>query len=114
MDADAREVVDRELALLDPVVRADADTLRAHLHPDFVEYGCSGRVWDRASIGAATRESTAPITASDLQVRRLGPDALLLTYRSEVSGRSALRSSTWVREPDRGWVLLFHQGTACA
>jgi len=113
MDADAQRVVDRELALLDPFVRADADRVRAHLHPDFVEYGASGRVWNRASITSVTSERTEPITASDMHVRRLGPDAVLLTYRSEVSGQRALRSSTWVREPDSDWVLLFHQGTAC-
>lgn len=112
-DADARDVIERELALLDPVVRADPSRVRAQLHDDFVEYGASGQVWDRASITSATSGSTEPITASDIQVRRLGPDALLLRYRSEASGRSALRSSTWVREPDTGWVLLFHQGTAC-
>jgi len=111
VDADAREVIERELALLDPHVRADAARVRAHLHPDFVEYGASGRVWDRASIASAINGSTEPIAASDMQVRRLGPGAVLLTYRSEVSGRSALCSSTWVRESDAGWLLLFHQGT---
>jgi hypothetical protein len=113
MDADGQQVIDRELALLDPVVRADSDRVRSYLHADFVEYGASGRVWDRASITSATSGSTDLITASDMRVRRLGLDAILLTYRSEVPGRRALRSSIWVRSPSSGWLMLFHQGTAC-
>lgn len=87
--------------------------MRGLLHADFVEYGASGRVWGRASIAEATSASAEPITAADLHARRLGPDAVFLTYRSESSGRRTLRSSTWVRDPLAGWVLLFHQGTAC-
>jgi len=113
MDADGRAVIERELALLDPGVRGDADRVRSHLHPEFVEYGASGRVWDRTSITSVTSGTTEVITAADVQVRRLGPDALLVTYRSQAAGRRALRSSIWVRDPGLGWVLLFHQGTPC-
>jgi ribonuclease HI len=110
-DADVRQVVDRELALLDPAVRADAARMRALLHPDFVEFGASGRVWDRTSIGAVTSGTDQPVVASDLRTTRLGADAVLLTYRSDTSGRRALRSSVWVRDPAAGWLLRFHQGT---
>ena len=85
--------------------------MRSYLHTDFVEYGASGGVWDRTSIASATSGSTDEIRASNMRIRRLGPDAILLTYESEVAGRRALRSSTWVREPSSGWLLLFHQGT---
>ena len=50
---DLAEVVRRERQLLDPAVRARADQVETLLHPDFVEYGASGRVWDRAAIIAA-------------------------------------------------------------
>jgi ribonuclease HI len=43
--------------------------------------------------------------------RRIGPDAILLTYRSTRAGRDALRSSTWIRDDAGTWLLLFHQGT---
>jgi ribonuclease HI len=52
-----------------------------------------------------------PIAASDLRVTRLGPDAILVTFRSDDRGRRALRSSVWVRDPVAGWLLRFHQGT---
>ncbi len=114
LDRDLQQVVDRERALLSPEARRDADAVRSLLHPDFVEYGASGRVWDRVSVPAATSESAEGITVSDLHPRRIGSDVVLLTYRSDTAGRRALRSSVWVRDPEAGWLLLFHQGTPCA
>ncbi len=113
MDHDLAEAVRLELLLLEPDVRNDADQVRRLLHPNFCEYGSSGRVWDRDSITKATGTSSEPIAATALSPRRLGPNAVLLTYVSEASGRSALRSSTWVRHDSR-WLLLFHQGTPTA
>jgi ribonuclease HI len=109
-DPDLEQVVARELALLDPDVRRDPERVRAFLHPEFVEFGASGRVWDRTSIAGVTSGVEERITASDVISRRLGPDAVLLTYRSQSPGREALRSSTWIREAG-DWLLLFHQGT---
>src|SRR5690242_19059628 len=86
--------------------------MRALLHPDFVEFGASGRAWDRSSISAVTSGIEEPIVGTDLRPTRLGPDAILLTYRSDASGRRALRSSIRVRVPDGGWLLRFHQETS--
>ena len=110
-EADLRDVVERELALLEPDVRRDAERVLALLHPDFIEHGASGRVWDRESVTAVTSGGGARIEASDLQTRYLGADAVLVTYRSRGPDREALRSSVWLRDPDAGWLLLFHQGT---
>jgi len=113
MDADVDEVVRQELLLLEPHVRNDPHHVLRLLHDDFYEYGASGRTWTRTSVTTATAETTEPILATNLQTRRLGPDAVLVTYTSESGGRRALRSSTWVR--DQGtWLLLFHQGTVVA
>jgi hypothetical protein len=111
MDGDLRAVAERELALLEPDVRRDPKRVRAHLHPDFVEYGASGRVWDRTSAPTATAEAAGPIEAVELRARRLGPDAVLLTYRTRTPGRTALRCSTWIRDAGGPWLMLFHQGT---
>ena len=110
-EADLREVVERELSLLEPEVRRDAERVLALLHPDFLEHGASGRVWSRESITAVTGGTGSPIEATELQTRYLGADAVLVTYRSREPGREALRSSVWLRDPDAGWLLLFHQGT---
>ena len=109
--ADLREVVERELALLQPDVRRDAQRVLALLHPDFLEHGASGQVWDRQSITAVTSGTDVPIQATDLQTRYLGADAVLVTYRSREPEREALRSSVWLRDAEAGWLLLFHQGT---
>jgi hypothetical protein len=113
-DVDERQVVERELALLDPEVRADATRMRALLHPDFAEFGASGRVWDRTTTGAVAKGTDESIVASDLRATRPGPDAVLLTHRSDASGRRALRSSVRVCDPVAGWLLRFHQGTLSA
>ena len=107
------EVVRLELLLLEPEVRNDADRVLWLLHGDFYEYGSSGRIWDRESITEVTGGSNEPITATDVRTRRLGEDAVQVTYTSESAGRHALRSSTWVREQG-SWLLLFHQGTVVA
>lgn len=112
-DRELDRVVERELALLDPAVRSDPERVRAFLHPDFTEFGASGRVWDRSSIAEVTSGVDEPITATERTSRWLGPDAVLLTYRSHAGERHALRSSTWIRH-DGEWLLLFHQGTPCA
>jgi hypothetical protein len=103
-------VIERELVLLDPAVRRDAQRLRAFLHPEYTEFGASGRIWDRTSIAEVTSGIDEPITATDMAGRWVGPDAVLLTYRSHTSGRQALRSSIWRRDQGE-WLLLFHQGT---
>ena len=108
---DLREVVGRELALLEPDVRKDAERVLALLHPDFLEHGASGRVWDRESITSVTGGTDTPIQATDLRTRYLGADAVLVTYRSREPEREALRSSVWLRDAGAGWLLLFHQGT---
>ena len=113
-EADLRDVVERELALLEPDVRRDAQRVLALLHPDFLEYGASGRVWDRESVTAVTGGSRAHVEATDLQTRYLGADAVLVTYRSREPEREALRSSVWLRDAEAGWLLLFHQGTPSA
>jgi len=113
VDVDVATVVQCELALLLPEVRRDPERMRALLHPDFVEYGSSGRVWDRGSIGSVSADAEQ-ITAADFVARRIGPDAVLLTYRSTRAGRDALRSSTWIRDDAGTWLLLFHQGTPVA
>ena len=85
-----------------------------------VEIGRSGRVYDRAALLEALGEPTTAATAiSDLAVRPLSPDVMLVTYRSERKDEAAgiilqsRRASVWVRWDSR-WALAFHQGTPIA
>ena len=47
---DFDQVIHSELRLLDPEVRRDGDQVRKLLHPDFIEFGGSGRIWEAESI----------------------------------------------------------------
>jgi ribonuclease HI len=108
-----------EQALLDPRVRADPAAVERLLHPDYVEFGASGRVRDRPSIVrpiAAEPDLSGRVEA--LTLHQPAPDVVLITYRftsrslpdgSDVTG--SLRSSVWVCSDDAGWQLGFHHGT---
>ncbi|MER6121351.1 nuclear transport factor 2 family protein [Streptomyces sp. NPDC001795] len=106
--------IDGELRLLDPEIRRSPELAGALLHPDFREFGASGRRWDRASImdalASATDPGEQPIVASRMAGVRLAPDLVHLTFDTENNGRRAHRSSLW-RRTDDGWLLYFHQGT---
>lgn len=114
VDDDLRLVVEREHLLLQADVRRDTRRVLSLLHPDFKEHGSSGQVWDRSSVAEAMSSATENIGMSNVEARRLGDDAVLVTYRSEGGDRRALRSSTWVRDKNEAWLLLFHQGTLVA
>jgi ribonuclease HI len=107
------EVVRRELQLLGPECRARSAAVLALLHPEFLEFGASGRRWDAASTTESLALETSTLTprASDLVPVRLAGDVVLLTYTLHQPDRVSLRSSIWLRHPEQGWVLRFHQGT---
>ncbi|POX52255.1 DUF4440 domain-containing protein [Streptomyces sp. Ru72] len=106
--------IERELRLLDPEVRCSPELVGALLHPDFHEFGVSGRHWDRASVIemlASTADAGArPSVTSPVKGVQLAPDLVHLTFDTENGGRHAHRSSLW-RLTEDGWQLYFHQGT---
>jgi hypothetical protein len=110
-----------EERLLTPEVRGSRQAADALLADDFVEFGSSGTVYDKASILAALQEEHAeglPIErrTADWKVRALSEDAALVTYRverREAPNRrwsASLRSSIW-RRAGSEWRMMFHQGT---
>ncbi|MDQ1025327.1 hypothetical protein QF035_002909 [Streptomyces umbrinus] len=106
--------IEGELRLLDPEIRRSPELLGALLHPDFHEFGVSGRHWDRASIidalAAAKEPGTGPGITSRVTGVELAPDLVHLTFDTEHNGRHAHRSSLWRRTGEE-WLLYFHQGT---
>ena len=107
-----------EIALLTPEVRASAERLDELLADDFIEFGSSGRIFDKASVIALlTSEDTGESgTVSDFRLLTGGEDTALVTYTCEVRDadgklrRTSLRSSAWRRQNGR-WQMFFHQGT---
>jgi ribonuclease HI len=111
-DGEFTTVIELEQRLLEPRVRLDRDALEALLHEDFSEFGASGRIYDRDSIIEALSSSDgASAKAFAFQATRLGPDAILLTYRTDTP---SLRTSVWVRGSRRSWQVRHHQGTPAA
>ncbi|MCI0426132.1 MAG: DUF4440 domain-containing protein [Actinobacteria bacterium] len=101
-----------EMQLLDPVVRSDPERLSRLLRDDFIEFGSSGRVYEKSAlIDMITHEHHARVVIRDFTVRELAGDTALVAYRSVGgSGQEARRSSVWVNESGV-WQMVFHQGT---
>ncbi|HEX4226449.1 MAG TPA: nuclear transport factor 2 family protein [Pseudonocardiaceae bacterium] len=114
MDEDVAWVISAELRLLTPEVRRSAAEVERLLHPDFVEFGASGRRWDRAemiaAIGEELTDGEVPAVSAVNGVR-LADAVVLVTYVTERPDRRARRSSLWRRVNDGTWRLYFHQGT---
>jgi hypothetical protein len=94
--------------------RYDLAYMERALAPDFFEFGCSGRVYQRQDTLTMPSEAhEIRATLHDYRVFPLAPGVVLATYVSEVWGETLQRcnrSSIWVKG-DSGWQLRFHQGT---
>ncbi|MFI5680302.1 nuclear transport factor 2 family protein [Streptomyces cellulosae] len=114
LDLAVEAAVQSELRLLAPEVRGSPELVGGLLHPDFHEFGASGRHWDRDSIIAALATAAAPgahqVTVCRMKGVRLAPDLVQLTFDTEDNGRHVHRSSLW-RRTEGDWLLYFHQGT---
>jgi len=113
-----------ERQLLDASVRGDPVAVDRMLSDDFMEFGSSGNIYDKAMVIvslSAEREGPAiGRTIEDLSVRLLSEGAALLTYvavrhlAGDASRRKTLRSSIWRLSPEGIWRMTFHQGTISA
>ena len=105
-----------ETQLHQPEIRHSREALTGLLADEFVEFGSSGRVYDREQIIAGLAgESSIRISISDFKCVKLAPEVALVTYRATVSvddqpAKDSLRSSIWKHE-DSNWRMVFHQGT---
>jgi hypothetical protein len=108
-----------EQRLLQPDVRGSPDVVGDFLDDEFVEFGSSGRVYDKAEIISALakeqdQEPDGQISARDFRLRMLSDEVALITYRTDRDSRdrrfSSLRSSIWKNQNGR-WRMVFHQGT---
>lgn len=115
-DQDARDLKRLEDDLWRSEVRFSPDKMDALLADEFLEFGSSGRIYDKRQIlDTPTQEIGARLPLADFSARVLAPSVVLVTYRSiqrhaDGSEKQALRSSIWTRT-EHGWKLVFHQGT---
>lgn len=108
----AREIYDREMALVDPEVRASRTRVEGLLHPDFIETGSSGEIYGRLEmVEMLAREKPGQVMVRDYDVEVLSDEVALAHYRSVgAAGQEVRRTSVWVRTGDT-WRLRHHQGT---
>jgi hypothetical protein len=98
--------------------RRNRQRMEELLHPDFVEFGRSGKRYTRADIlNEFGPTSVLPVVRSgNFELAVLAEGVVLLTYTSaheDADGkhsRHTLRSSIWV-STQLGWQMRFHQGT---
>jgi len=108
--------LETELHSLD--TRRDVSRMDELLHPEFEEFGRSGRKYSRDEVlSEVTAETKYPrVVATGFELAELGKGVALLTYisahRTEAGEihRCTLRSSLWLRN-NEGWRIRFHQGT---
>lgn len=108
-----------EERLLTPELRSSPNEVADLLADDFIEFGRSGRIYDKlqtveALAGEARDLGLAERVASHFHTSQLAEGVVLLTYRSarREAGKVAhsLRSSIWTWR-DARWQMVFHQGT---
>jgi hypothetical protein len=112
------ELKDLEIELHQHETRRNRARLGALLHPDFIEFGRSGRQYSRAEVLSEFEQGSGQvkICARNFKLALLAGQSALLTYMSfhvDAAGnesRHTLRSSIWIRS-EMGWQMRFHQGT---
>ena len=114
---DTARFFELETSLHKRQIRNCADAASALLADVFIEFGSSGKVWNKASIiESMQREKLDPqITVADFIAQELAPDVVLVTYISkrvteDPLAASTLRSSIW-KLLNGKWQMIFHQGT---
>ena len=109
------DLVALEEAMWRPETRGDDAWMRERLHPDFREFGRSGRTYAHGdAFGAGGVEFECRLPLPNLVVAELAPGVAQLTYDSVVrygdDVEHGRRSSIWLHDGER-WRMRFHQGT---
>jgi hypothetical protein len=92
--------------------RADFEAMTA---ADFWEVGASGTVYDREVVWVTLERRYAAgeldeWETSEFALRRLCDNVFLLTYVLHQGARVTRRATIWERA-EKGWRILYHQGT---
>lgn len=100
-----------ERFLLDSSVRQSTEQLGKLIADDFLEFGSSGKVYNKQDC-IKPDETSRKFVVSDFKIKELSKDVMLATYKITEDGIASLRSSIWQRYGDE-WKMIFHQGTKC-
>ena len=106
-------VCQRERSLHDPAVRSDRNRLEDLLHPDYVEFSSTGRLWSRAAvIDALTNRpgSVAAVSVLDMGAHQVTPDTVIVTSVTQHGLRRSVRNTVWILQSGE-WRMRLHQAT---
>lgn len=108
-------LINLEKDLLDPTKRVDKKFLEDIIDPDFIEYGQSGKIWNKDDLlNNLSNQNSVEIFTNDFNCLELASDVVLITYKSSLDKNfknSSLRSSIWKKRQEK-WKIVFHQGTS--
>ena len=96
-------------------IRNSPEAVSDLLDDEFVEFGKSGRIYDKRLTVELLRDDDSDLIPEvrDFRIRALAPNVVLVTYLSGRDDLFALRSSIW-RLRSGKWRMTFHQGTTAA
>ena len=103
-----------EMSLWINETRNNYDYLNKVLHPDFKEFGKSGKTYSKTDLlQNLDLHIKAKFPFKNLDVKQIDDSSFLITYQAEIveNGKSIIsnRSSIWIGKDS--FQLLFHQGT---
>ncbi len=102
-----------ELSLLTPSVRKSREQLNQLIADDFIEFGSSGRIYNKKDVlESLPGEKSKDYAVEDFTTSELSAHLILATYTVTSESRRSLRSSIW-QFNGHHWQMLFHQGTNC-
>lgn len=92
----------------------DYEVLNDLLAEDFLEFGSSGKSFDKKTIIDSVSHGIK-FTVTDFKIKQLSSEVVLATYLTSRhnDNKRALRSSIW-KLIDGKWKMVFHQGTPTA
>ncbi|MCG9729053.1 DUF4440 domain-containing protein [Shewanella sp. Isolate13] len=112
-------LVELELYLQKPEVRACRAELERLIDDDFLEFAASGCSFGKPEVLARLPDERQPqIETSQFAVRELSEEVCQVTYRAKLKKADdnvtsfSIRSSIW-RKHGEAWQIVFHQGTQC-
>jgi len=110
-----RELIDREPIFHRPELGNNRSAFEAMTADDFWETGASGRRYSRQYVLDTLERRHAlphedPWETSDFYCQEIAPQNYLLTYTLRQGARLTRRATLW-RRAERGWLVVYHQGT---
>ena len=93
---------------------SNMENLNNRIHDDFIEFGKSGKVFNKDSIieYLINLDDDRDIEIESFEINIMKKDFLVVNYISDEKeiDKRAVRTSIWINE-NENWKLYFHQGT---